>query len=718
LGTEGDHFETRQRRKDGTVFDVEISTNGAFYSGRKQVFCVCRDISARKQNEERVRESEAKFRSAYTLMRMLCDNVPDMIWAKDLDKRYLFANKAICSNLLNAADTDEPIGKIDMFFAERERAIHSDNPEWHTFGEICRDTDAITMEAGGPQQFDEYGNIKGKFLFLDVHKAPFIDEKGKMIGTVGSARDVTLVKILEKQIQESESKFRGVFESSPMGIVIVERETNKFLEANTSFLEMLGYNEEELLTKRVVDITHPDDWEYEKIRIEEKKQRPDKNFSIEKRYIKKDGSICWGQVTVEYFVSQTDGQLIIGNVVDISERKKVEEENRRLEVQNQQLQKTESLGIMAGAIAHHFNNQLGVVIGNLEMAIEDLPSNSGTANTLSDAIQGANKAAEISSALLMYLGQTTGLQIPLDLSQASRQTLHLLKVATPVGANLEIDLPAPGPVIKGNINQLQQVLTNLITNAWEASEGVQNTISLTVRTVAPENIQTVHRLPIGWQPQDKFYACLEVRDAGCGIADNDIDKLFDPFFTSKFAGRGLGLAVVLGIVKAHGGAIAVESKIGQGSTFRIYLPVSDEILVQHLDKALPPLAIEGSGTVLLVEDEEMMRNMTESMLTRLGFKVLLAKDGIEAVEVFEKYQDEIDVVLSDLSMPRMNGYETLSALRQIRPDIPVVLASGHDETKILRDEPVEFPQIFLHKPYQKAVLKDALARAIRKDSAE
>lgn len=593
LGTKGDHFETRQRRKDGTVFDVEISTNAAFYSGCKLVFCVCRDISERKQNEERVRESEAQFRSAYSLMRMLCDNVPDMIWAKDLDKRYLFANKAICGNLLNAADTDEPIGKIDMFFAERERALHADNPEWHTFGEICRDTDAITMDAGTPQQFDEYGNIKGKFLFLDVHKAPFIDENGKMIGTVGSARDVTFVKILEKQLQESESKFRGVFEFSPMGIVIVEKETNKFLKANASFLEMLGYNEEELLTKQVIDITHPDDWKLEKVTIEEKKQHPDKKYSVEKRYIKKNGGICWGQVTVEYFDSQAAGQLVIGNVVDISERKKVEEENKLLEAQNQQLQKTESLGIMAGAIAHHFNNQLGVVIGNLEMAIEDLPSYSGTVKILSAAMQGARKATEVSSAMLMYLGQTSGLQTPLDLSETCRQNLLLLKAAIPIGVDLEVDLPSPGPIINGNTNQLHQVLTNLITNAWEASGDNQKSISLTIKTIAPEIISTTHRHPIDWQSQNKHYVCLEVRDAGCGIADDDIDKLFDPFFTSKFTGRGLGLAVVLGIVKAHGGAITVESEIGKGSTFRVYFPESDIAISQLLHKTPTPLIKKG-----------------------------------------------------------------------------------------------------------------------------
>jgi PAS domain S-box-containing protein len=577
VGPKGDHFETQHRRKDGTVFDVEISTNGALYSDRKQVFCVCRDISARKKNEQRVRESEAKFRSAYSLMRMLCDNVPDMIWAKDLDKRYLFANKAICANLLNAADTDEPIGKNDIFFAERERTQHADNPEWHTFGEICRDSDAIIMDSRIPGQFDEYGNVQGRFLFLDVHKSPFIDENGKVIGTVGSARDVTFVKTLEKQLQESERKFRGVFLASPLGIVVVDRDTTRFLEANTSFLEMLGYNEEELLTKRVADITHPDDWEFEKVKIKEIECHPDKKISIEKRYLKKDGSICWGQLTIGFFVSQGAGRIVIGNVVDISERKRIEEENRHLEAQNQQLQKADSLGIMAGAIAHHFNNQLAVVIGNLEMAIEDLPFDSPTVRILTEAIEGASKAAEVSGALRMYLGQTTGLQTPLNLSQACRRILHLLKVATPAGVHLEIDLPAQGPVISGNMNQLQQVVTNLITNALEASEETQKPVTLNVTTIDADDIQTAHRLPIGWQPQDTRYACLAVRDTGCGIADDDIDKLFDPFFTSKFTGRGLGLAVTLGIVKAHGGAVAVESDISQGSTFRIYLPLTEEL---------------------------------------------------------------------------------------------------------------------------------------------
>jgi PAS domain S-box-containing protein len=192
-----------------------------------------------------LRAGEEKYRSAYNLLRLMCDNVPDMIWAKDLEKRYVFANKAICANLLGAADTSEPIGKMDMFFAERERRQHADNPEWHTFGEICRDTDAITMEAGTAQQFDEYGNVQGKFLFLDVHKAPFIDETGRIIGTVGSARDVTTAKDIAKNLKESEDRYRLLFESS-LDAILLTAPDSRIFAANAAACRMFAQSEEEL----------------------------------------------------------------------------------------------------------------------------------------------------------------------------------------------------------------------------------------------------------------------------------------------------------------------------------------------------------------------------------------------------------------------------------------------------------------------------------------
>ena len=205
------HFE-HFSREIGKHFAIH-----AFYPAPGQFACLFEDITERKLAREELENSEAKYRSAYTLLRSMCDNVPDMIWAKDLDKRFLFANAALCRGLLNATDTGEPLGKSDLIFAERERRRHADHPHWHTFGEFCRDSDAATMEAGVPMQFDEFGNIRGQFLFLDVHKAPFLDENGVMIGTVGSARDVTALKAMEQQLREREQSLDLAIRGADLG---------------------------------------------------------------------------------------------------------------------------------------------------------------------------------------------------------------------------------------------------------------------------------------------------------------------------------------------------------------------------------------------------------------------------------------------------------------------------------------------------------------------
>ena len=396
----------------------------------------------------------------------------------------------------------------------------------------------------------------------------------------------------------------------------------------------------------------------------------------------------------------------------MAEQKEAEKKNAKLEAENRQLQKAESLGRMAGAIAHHFNNKLGAVIGNLEMAIDDLPGDSGTVKILAKAMQAAHMAAEVSGLMLTYLGQTVGTQTALDLAETCRQSLPLLQATSTPTFSFKVDLPCPGPMIRANANQIQQVLTNLITNAREATEQNQGDIELMVNTVALADIPGICLYPIDWQPMDTAYGCLEVRDSGCGIAEIDIDKLFDPFYSSKSNGRGLGLPVVLGIVKAHGGAVTVASEAGRGSTFRVFLPLSADTMPCRVVKSTEPPAREKGGTVLLIDDEEMIREMAATMLTRMGYKVLTAMDGVAALQIFKNHLHEVAVVLSDLSMPRMNGWETLAALRQIRPDIPVILASGHDQSKVLVGDHPDLPQVFLHKPYRKAELQAALARAM------
>ena len=257
-------------------------------------------------------------------------------------------------------------------------------------------------------------------------------------------------------------------------------------------------------------------------------------------------------------------------------RKRAEEERLVFEQHLQQLLKAESLNCMAGAIAHHFNNQLQAVSGNLDLALEYLPQDVDAARRLVRAKEAVFKAGEVSRLMLTYLGQVTGTREHLDLSEVCSRCLPRIQASMPKDVALETDLHSPGPAISANVFQIQQILTNLVTNAWEAVGDDQRTIHLNAKTVCSADIPTSHRFPFGWQPDGNPYACLEVSDSGCGISDKEIDKVFDPFFSSKFTGRGMGLSVVLGIVRAHGGVVTVESSIGRGSFFRVFLPLSSK----------------------------------------------------------------------------------------------------------------------------------------------
>jgi CheY-like chemotaxis protein len=356
---------------------------------------------------------------------------------------------------------------------------------------------------------------------------------------------------------------------------------------------------------------------------------------------------------------------------------------------------------MAGAIAHHFNNQLQVVLGRLELAMTSHPQPEIPDKNLVQTMRAAQRAAEMSSLMLVYLGQTPDTLEPLALAESCARSLPSLRETLPPRISLNTSWPDPSPIINANASRLEQLLTQMVTNAGEAIGDGPGTIRLTVTIVPSQEISPVNRFPLDWQPQEKCYACLEVADSGAGIAPADIEKIFDPFFSTKFTGRGLGLAVGLGVMRSHFGGVTVESQPGRGSVFRFFFPAIDHpaLLPPEPVIATPEMA-EAGGTVLLVDDDNLLRPVVAEMLTYLGFTVLTAADGVEAVELFRQRQAEIDCVLTDLTMPRMNGWETLTTLRQISPDIPVILSSGYDESQVLVGHHPERPQAFLGKPYE------------------
>lgn len=324
----------------------------------------------------------------------------------------------------------------------------------------------------------------------------------------------------------------------------------------------------------------------------------------------------------------------------------------------------------------------------------------------------AGQAAEISRSMLTYLGQVPGARARQDCSLICRQALPVLASDMPKNIAVASDLPDPGPVVSADATQIQQVLANLLTNAWEACGADGGSVRLIVRTVPAAEIPAAGRMPADWQPQAQSYACLEVADTGGGIAGKDLEKIFDPFFTTKFLGRGMGLSVVVGILRAHDGCLTVENKPGRGCIFRAYLPVAE-----HAERLPPVLATPAGnpafgGTLLVIEDDQPVREVAARMIECCGFKVLTARDGVEGLEVFQLHDADIRCVLCDLTMPRMGGWETLAGLRSLRPGLPVILASGYDEAQVMAGDHPERPQIFLGKPYQMQSLRAAIGKAI------
>ncbi len=522
---------------------------------------------------------------------------------------------------------------------------------------------------------------------------------------------------LNQRLKESEERFRNLFQNVTSVAVQGYSADGSTLYWNQASENFYGYTAQEAIGRNLLDLIIPPEMRVDVERAIQQMANTGQGIpASELSFMRKDGSRV--AVFSSHTVLQSLGhapELFCLNV-DLTERKQVEKEKAELEAQNRQLQKAESLGRMAGAIAHHFNNMLAVSIGNLELAVMDLPPGSDVLKNLVQAMEASRKAAEVSSLMLTYLGQTPGKHEPLDLSDICHLGMSMLRAVIPNKVIVETELPSPGPTIRANANQMHQVLTNLITNVWESIGDNGGTIRLIIKTVSSADIPASHCFPIDYQPQSIPYACMEVTDTGCGISDKDIEKIFDPFFTTKFTGRGMGLPVVLGIVRAHNGAVSVESKPGRGSVFRIFLPVSTEEIPLQQEKIVPvqksAISLKGGGTVLLIEDEEQVREMAGIMLSRLGYTVLEAKDGVEAVEIFQQHQDEIRCVLSDLTMPRMDGWETLVALRKLSPDIPVILSSGYDEARVMAGEHPERPNAFLGKPYQLKGLGDTIRRVL------
>lgn len=685
-----DDAEVRLRRRDGRVFEALVRLRPISFERRLQWHVVVLDIGAQKRAEAALRESEQRYKSLYAMMRLMCDNAPDMIWAKDLDNRYLFANKAMCVGLLNATDTDEPVGKNDMFFAKRARASHPDRSDWHTFGEICRDSDVVVLESKRSMRFDEYGNVKGRFLFLDVHKALFRDESGAIIGTVGCARDVTADR-------DSTRMYRYLVEHSPDGILILQDGRVAF--SNAKFAEMVGAPLADLMGRSFLEFLHPEERDTALQRYRNRIQ----GFPEPPHYVMRgvDARGRDRRIAINTGLIEWGGRPATLNFLrDVTAQYHAEQ---RLA----QRHKLEAIGTLASGIAHDFNNILTAIIGFAELAEEETLPGSSLAENLAEVIKAGDRARNLVRQILTFSRVNEEERRPAEIAVVVKEALKMLRATLPTTIDIRSDISS-NALIMGNPTQIHQILINLCANAGHSmkEDGGTLFVGLSDIILPQEGIAVFPGLPPG------DYVRMEVTDTGQGIAPDVLPFIFEPYFTTKGQGEGtgLGLAVVHGIVKSHGGDIAVASMPERGATFMILLPrlnCPEECRENTTDRVTG-----GEERILVVDDEDVVADSLRRTLMALGYRITVLHDPEAALALIEEDPSAFDLVVTDMTMPRLTGDVLALHIQALRPDLPVILCTGFHRK--VADAAILPPGVsaLIMKPMRRAELASLVRRVL------
>lgn len=400
------------------------------------------------------------------------------------------------------------------------------------------------------------------------------------------------------------------------------------------------------------------------------------------------------------------GNLTGGVLVfrDITEQRQAELQRLAIERKLLETQKLESLGLLAGGIAHDFNNLLVAILGNADLALLDLETNSPARTSIDRIIIGARRAAELTRQMLAYAGKGRMEIQFLDLNTLITEMTTLMQISIPKSATITYQLTPQLPAIKTDAIQIHQIIMNLVVNAAEALGESPGTITITTGVMHATRMFLDETHPGGDLPEGR-YVYLEIADTGSGMDAATQQKIFDPFFTTKFTGRGLGLAAVLGIVREHQGTLRVWSMPGQGTNFRVLFPCQTDTATSPTVASLPHTSDKpGNGTVLVIDDEDQVRMVTVQMLQRSGFNVLTASDGSGGIELFQNYAGTISCVLLDITMPGISGEAVFRAIRRIKPDVRILLISGHSEQTMVSHFVEQQHVRFLQKPFTSQTL--------------
>ncbi|HEX3853266.1 MAG TPA: response regulator [Polyangiaceae bacterium] len=544
----------------------------------------------------------------------------------------------------------------------------------------------------------------------DLKLSPRRDAEGAVVSVLGMAQVVTERVRAEQEARKSEERFRRVFESNMIGLTFF-RTNGEVLEANDAVLQIMGYSRADFTAGEL-------NWRKSTVpgfeQLDEKALAEMASNGVctpfEKEFFRKDGSrvpVLLGGASL----SEVSGTGV-AFMIDLSERKQSQEERERLQAQLLQVQKLESLGVLAGGIAHDFNNLLTAILGSASAAMLTLANESPARPDLDNVILASRRAANLTRQLLAYSGKGHFEVRPIDLSVHVRELATLLETTISKKVQLRLELASELPAVAADIAQVQQIVMNLVINGAEAIGDQRGTVLVATGVQAIDEFY-VQSLFSSEGIESGTYVYLEVHDTGCGMDEATKARIFDPFFTTKFTGRGLGLAAVMGIVRGHKGAMKVYSSPGKGTTFKVFFPASNAVAVGPTPEVM---SFRGEGLALVIDDDQGVREAASRLLEYFGFSVLQAVDGRHGAEVFRQHASEVVLIILDMTMPEMNGEETFREIRHVRSDVPVILTSGYNEIEATRRFTAKGLAGFLQKPFTPKELTQKLALALKPGS--
>ncbi len=635
------------------------------------------EISERKRAQEELKKSEEKYRT-------ILENIEEGYYEVDLAGNFTFFNDSI-QNILGYG-RDEMIGMNNRQYTDQENA----KKLYEAFNKV--------FTTGRPTKEFDWKIIRkdGSERFVEASVSVLQDAQGEPMGFRGIVRDITERKEAEEALRDSKEKYRLLVDHAHDGIFIAQGGLIKF--QNPKAQEILGCSTQELPEPPFIDLVHPEDRRLLPRKRESRHKGEDIPSTYSVRITKKSGEELWVQINAVDIKWERE-PATLNFVRDITIEK-------RLEAQLLQAQKMEAIGTLAGGIAHDFNNILSSVIGYTELALEEVSKGGLLHSNLQEVLKAGRRARDLVRQILAFSRQSDQELKPLEVSPIIKETLKLLRASLPSTINIKQHMGANLGTVMTDPTQVNQILMNLCTNAAHAMGENGGTLEVNLEKVGNGTDVGVRFAGLSPGP----YLKLTVSDNGHGMAPEVKERIFDPYFTTKEKGEGtgLGLAMVHGIVKSHGGTITVYSEPEMGSTFHVYLPIRETETDQDTgsEETIPT----GSERILFVDDEQPIVDIAKQMVEQLGYSMVTRTSSLEALELFRAKPDEFDLVITDMTMPNMTGEELANELMFIRPDIPIILCTGFSRSVTEKKAKAMGIQAFILKP----ILRQELAETIRR----